>query len=256
VRREAGIVLEGRLPFTKRQVDMTKLKLPRRTRISLILGNPDEARCVGCRIRRRAQKLNATRRARTQAFSLSSMPVHGVGLARLEFIVSRIGVHPQVRRAAALAVGGCENLCRCIACAAGTILALAHPPSAPTPACALTHAGVPGVREHDGGRPAEGAHPRGDARLGDAGGVLRVQDRGGRGHHRGGVLPAARHRAHVGLQDQRGAARGMGGDTACVLVYTSVDVGTDGCWRCCAQYRRLLGGEKYEPKEEARLNAW
>jgi hypothetical protein len=28
----------------------------------------------------------------------------------------------------------------------------------------------------------------------------------------------------------------------------------DAFW--CAQYRRLLGGEKYEPKEEARLDAW
>ena len=30
-----------------------------------------------------------------QAFTLASLPVHGVGLARLEFIISRIGLHPQ-----------------------------------------------------------------------------------------------------------------------------------------------------------------
>jgi hypothetical protein len=64
--REAGIVLEGRLPFTKRQVDMTKLKLPRRTRISLILGNPDEARrCLFPHPSSRLpEKVNATRTRR------------------------------------------------------------------------------------------------------------------------------------------------------------------------------------------------
>ncbi len=64
-------MLQGILPFTKRETDMSQLTLPRRTRVSLILGNPDEA------------------------FALAALPVHGVGLARLEFIVSRIGVHPR-----------------------------------------------------------------------------------------------------------------------------------------------------------------
>ncbi len=68
---EAGVVLDGIIPFEKKVTDATTLKLPRRTQVSLILGNPD------------------------QALSLSTMPVHGVGLARLEFIVSRIGVHPR-----------------------------------------------------------------------------------------------------------------------------------------------------------------
>ena len=68
---EEGVVLEGQLQFTKTVTDASKLKQPQRTKVSLILGNPDEA------------------------FTLSTMPVHGVGLARLEFIVSRIGVHPR-----------------------------------------------------------------------------------------------------------------------------------------------------------------
>ena len=64
-------MLEGLLPFTKRETDMRAVKQPRNTRISIITGNPDEA------------------------FALASLPVHGVGLARLEFIISRIGLHPQ-----------------------------------------------------------------------------------------------------------------------------------------------------------------
>ena len=68
---EAGVVLDGIIAYEKKVTDAATLKLPRRTQVSLILGNPD------------------------QALSLSTMPVHGVGLARLEFIVSRIGVHPR-----------------------------------------------------------------------------------------------------------------------------------------------------------------
>jgi pyruvate, water dikinase len=66
-----GVVYEGTLPFTERLVDTAALEQPKRTRVSLILGNP------------------------SQAFSLAQLPVKGVGLVRLEFIIANgAGVHP------------------------------------------------------------------------------------------------------------------------------------------------------------------
>ena len=41
-------MLEGLLPFTKRETDMSALKQPRNTRISIITGNPDEVRAASC----------------------------------------------------------------------------------------------------------------------------------------------------------------------------------------------------------------
>lgn len=67
---DAGYVYEGRLPFTVEKVDLTTMPRPR-TKIMLNVGNPDEA------------------------FGLSFLPNDGVGLARMEFIISNhIRVHP------------------------------------------------------------------------------------------------------------------------------------------------------------------
>ncbi len=68
---DTGIVYDGALPFSKREVDTTTLPRPQKTKVSMILANPSEA------------------------FSLASMPVSGVGLARLEFIINGIGLHPR-----------------------------------------------------------------------------------------------------------------------------------------------------------------
>ncbi len=67
---DIGRVYEGRLPFEVKQVDTTKLKRPR-TAIMLNLGNPE------------------------LAFRTAMMPNDGVGLARMEFIISEhVRVHP------------------------------------------------------------------------------------------------------------------------------------------------------------------
>lgn len=67
---EEGVVYDGLLPFTRRSIDLGKLERPR-TKILVNIGNPD------------------------QAFALASLPCDGVGLARLEFIISSvIQVHP------------------------------------------------------------------------------------------------------------------------------------------------------------------
>jgi pyruvate,water dikinase len=67
---EVGLVYGGALPFTRQTVDLGNLPRPR-TRIMVNVGHPD------------------------QAFSLASLPNDGVGLARLEFIISgAIQVHP------------------------------------------------------------------------------------------------------------------------------------------------------------------
>ncbi len=67
---DIGRVYEGRLPFEIKQVDTTKLKRPR-TAIMLNLGNPE------------------------LAFRTAMMPNDGVGLARMEFIISEhVRVHP------------------------------------------------------------------------------------------------------------------------------------------------------------------
>ena len=68
---EKGLVYAGRVPFTREQVDLGALPHPR-THLMLIAGNPG------------------------QAFSVSQLPNSGVGLARMEFIISNhIGVHPR-----------------------------------------------------------------------------------------------------------------------------------------------------------------
>jgi pyruvate,water dikinase len=67
---DQGIVYEGRLPFTRSEVHLETIPKTK-TRILLNLGNPE------------------------QAFSLSSLPVDGVGLAREEFIIANeVKVHP------------------------------------------------------------------------------------------------------------------------------------------------------------------
>jgi pyruvate,water dikinase len=67
---ETGTVMEGVLPFTKGEIRVDELA-PTRTKVYLNVGNPE------------------------QAFSLSFLPVDGVGLAREEFIITNsIGIHP------------------------------------------------------------------------------------------------------------------------------------------------------------------
>jgi pyruvate,water dikinase len=67
---DVGRVYEGILPFHVETVDLKGLKRPK-TEIMMNLGNPEEA------------------------FSLSMIPNDGIGLARLEFIItSYIKVHP------------------------------------------------------------------------------------------------------------------------------------------------------------------
>jgi pyruvate,water dikinase len=67
---EAGLVYDGILPFVCERVDVGNLARPR-TQVMMNVGNPD------------------------QAFSLASLPNDGVGLARIEFIISSaIQVHP------------------------------------------------------------------------------------------------------------------------------------------------------------------
>ena len=67
---ETGFVYEGKLEFTIDHTDLSSLGEPK-TKIMLNLGNPDEA------------------------FRLSFLPTSGVGLARMEFIISNtIKIHP------------------------------------------------------------------------------------------------------------------------------------------------------------------
>jgi pyruvate, water dikinase len=67
---DTGFVYDGVLPFDVERVDRAALRRPR-TQIMMNVGNPDEA------------------------FALSFIPNDGVGLARIEFIISTaIGIHP------------------------------------------------------------------------------------------------------------------------------------------------------------------
>lgn len=68
---EAGYVYEGALEYDERRIEYDTLpEIP--VKIMLNVGNPD------------------------RAFDFAAIPNHGVGLARLEFIINRmIGVHPQ-----------------------------------------------------------------------------------------------------------------------------------------------------------------
>jgi len=70
VEGDAGYVYRGKLNFTAKMLDFSKLGKTR-TRIMLNLANPD------------------------QAFEFSALPVDGVGLARIEFVINNsIRVHP------------------------------------------------------------------------------------------------------------------------------------------------------------------
>ncbi len=68
---DTGVVYEGRLDFEQQRIELDALP-PSPVRIMMNVGNPD------------------------RAFDFASIPNHGVGLARLEFIINRmIGVHPR-----------------------------------------------------------------------------------------------------------------------------------------------------------------
>lgn len=67
---EEGIVMEGKLPFTSEKIEWTNSPRPN-TKIMVNVGNPD------------------------QALKASLLPVDGVGLARLEFIIAEhVKIHP------------------------------------------------------------------------------------------------------------------------------------------------------------------
>src|SRR5580704_9866842 len=68
---DTGQVYEGLLAFERKQIELDALpKIP--LKIMMNIGNPD------------------------RAFDFAGIPNHGVGLARLEFIINRmIGVHPR-----------------------------------------------------------------------------------------------------------------------------------------------------------------
>ncbi len=68
---DTGYVYEGLLGFDQQQIELDAMP-PAPTKIMMNVGNPD------------------------RAFAFASIPNHGVGLARLEFIINRmIGVHPK-----------------------------------------------------------------------------------------------------------------------------------------------------------------
>jgi pyruvate, water dikinase len=68
---ETGNIYAGELAYERKHIDLSKLPQPN-TKIMLIVGNPG------------------------QAFTFAALPNDGVGLARLEFIISHsIGIHPQ-----------------------------------------------------------------------------------------------------------------------------------------------------------------
>jgi pyruvate,water dikinase len=68
---EEGSVYPGILPFTVERIDAAALPSTRRTQVMLIVGDPG------------------------RAFALSAIPNDGVGLARIEFIITdAIGIHP------------------------------------------------------------------------------------------------------------------------------------------------------------------
>ena len=68
---DTGVVYEGQLDFEQQRIELDALPKPP-VRIMMNVGNPD------------------------RAFDFAGIPNHGVGLARLEFIINRmIGVHPR-----------------------------------------------------------------------------------------------------------------------------------------------------------------
>ncbi|KAK3258430.1 hypothetical protein CYMTET_32516 [Cymbomonas tetramitiformis] len=69
---DVGAIYDGEVPCEKEVIDLTTIGRPH-TKMMLIVGNPE------------------------QAFTFAALPNDGVGLARVEFIISNhIGVHPQV----------------------------------------------------------------------------------------------------------------------------------------------------------------
>lgn len=67
---QTGYIYEGKLPFHVEHVPISKINaLP--TKICINIGNPE------------------------RAFSVQSLPNDGVGLARIEFIINGIGIHPK-----------------------------------------------------------------------------------------------------------------------------------------------------------------
>ncbi|MGN6193872.1 MAG: phosphoenolpyruvate synthase [Ginsengibacter sp.] len=68
---KTGFVYEGALKFAKKELDFSQAKLPEKTKAMLIVGDPEKA------------------------FQLSFYPSSGVGLMRLEFIITNaIQIHP------------------------------------------------------------------------------------------------------------------------------------------------------------------
>jgi len=68
---DTGLIFDGQLDFDSQQIELDALPTPP-VRIMMNVGNPD------------------------RAFDFAGIPNHGVGLARLEFIINRmIGVHPR-----------------------------------------------------------------------------------------------------------------------------------------------------------------
>jgi len=66
-----GFIYEGHLRFSTRHLDFSEIKLPKKTKVMLIVGDPEKA------------------------FKLSFYPNNGVGLMRLEFIITNaIQIHP------------------------------------------------------------------------------------------------------------------------------------------------------------------
>lgn len=66
-----GFIYEGQLKFVTKQLDFTEIKLPKKTKVMMIVGDPEKA------------------------FKLSFYPNDGVGLMRLEFIITNaIQIHP------------------------------------------------------------------------------------------------------------------------------------------------------------------
>ncbi len=116
---ESGLVYAGKIPFEVSRIPAEQLRLPK-TEIMVNLGNPD------------------------LAFRTAMLPSAGVGLARMEFIISEhIGIHPMAlahpervisirdrRRIAALtrhAASGTEFFIRNLAEGVGTIAAAFYP---------------------------------------------------------------------------------------------------------------------------------
>lgn len=68
---KTGYVYEGHVPFRKTAIDLSNVQLPELTRVMMILGDPEKA------------------------FKLSFLPNDGIGLLRMEFIITHlIKVHP------------------------------------------------------------------------------------------------------------------------------------------------------------------